>query len=187
MAGLAALAACSVIAWGEAIFVGAVYRPEALMLPTFGIRVQLTAVLLAPETAAENCCVRPLVSETVEGVTATETETEAGVRVSATLADALGFATLVANKVMLVFAVTLDGAVYRPLDVKLPVLAGMVLQVTAVFHEPETTAVNCWLSEAPSVDAAGVTATDTDGRRLMVAVAVVPLAAFVVSITVCAV
>jgi len=51
------------------------------------------------------------VSDAAGGVTATEIEAEAGERVSVALAEALGFATLVAVIVTFVLAVMLDGAV----------------------------------------------------------------------------
>src|SRR5208283_5304268 len=64
---------------------------------------------------------------------------------------------------------------------------GRTLQLTALFHVPATTAVNCWLSEGPRVAVAGVTETVAVGTRLMVAMAVLPLAARAVRVTVCAV
>ena len=48
----AALVAFTVTVWELVIEAGAVYRPEALMLPTAGLIDHVTAVLLVPVTVA---------------------------------------------------------------------------------------------------------------------------------------
>ena len=58
---------------------GAVYRPPAEILPTvdvppkFPLTSQFTAVLLVPETVAENCCDSPSWRLVLVGVTDTDT------------------------------------------------------------------------------------------------------------------
>jgi hypothetical protein len=51
--GSAALVAVTVTVLELAIEAGAVYRPDALMLPTAGLIDHVTAVLLVPVTVAE--------------------------------------------------------------------------------------------------------------------------------------
>ena len=51
--GSAALVAFTVTVWELVIEAGAVYRPAAVMLPTSGLSVQVTAVLLVLVTVAE--------------------------------------------------------------------------------------------------------------------------------------
>ena len=48
LVGLAALVAFTVTVWGLEIEAGAVYRPAALMLPTSGLSVQVTLVVINP-------------------------------------------------------------------------------------------------------------------------------------------
>ena len=48
----AALVAVTVTVWELVIEAGAVYTPEALMLPTSGLSDHVTAVLLVPVTVA---------------------------------------------------------------------------------------------------------------------------------------
>jgi hypothetical protein len=48
----AALVALTVTVWELTIKAGAVYRPEAVMLPTTGLSDHVTAVLPAPVTVA---------------------------------------------------------------------------------------------------------------------------------------
>lgn len=58
---------------------GAVYRPPEEIVPTldvppkFPFTSQCTAVLLVPETVAENCCAVPSCRLVLVGVTETET------------------------------------------------------------------------------------------------------------------
>jgi hypothetical protein len=88
----------------------------------------------------------------------------------------LAFATLTAVMVTEVVLEIVGGAVYRPVEEMAPVVA---VQVTAVFHPPETAAVNCCIWEGPSVRVDGLTETVTAGTRWMAAVAVLPSAALV--------
>lgn len=58
---------------------GAVYKPVALIVPKLAAlaelldKLQVTAVFVVPVTVAVNCCVWPVCTETVFGVTATIT------------------------------------------------------------------------------------------------------------------
>ncbi len=69
---------------------GAVKRPEVLMVPP--VALQVTAVLLVPVTVAVNCWVPPVLSEAEVGAILTATE----VTVMVEEADLVGSATLVA-------------------------------------------------------------------------------------------
>ena len=51
----AALVAITVTVCGEAMEVGAVYKPLVERVPTKGLSVQVTAVLVVPKTDAMNC------------------------------------------------------------------------------------------------------------------------------------
>ena len=79
------------------------------------------------------------------------------------------------------------GAVYRPVFETVPT-AGFKDQVTAVFDDPLTVAVNCWVWDAVRDTVNGVRETVTGGVRAMVALAdLVESAALVaVTVTVCA-
>lgn len=98
----------------------------------------------------------------------------AGATVTATggfsviVADALLVvsATLTAVTVALVCAGILEGAVYRPAEVIEP--APVRVQVTAVFVDPVTFAVNCRVCDTVSVAAVGDTATATGGTKVTV-------------------
>ena len=57
LVGSAMLVAFTVTVCELVIEAGAVYRPAAVMLPTTGLSDQVTALLTAPATVAENCCV----------------------------------------------------------------------------------------------------------------------------------
>src|SRR5271165_6898190 len=52
----AALVAVMVTVCEEEIVAGAVYKPLADSVPTGGLMLQVTAVLLVPVTVAVNCC-----------------------------------------------------------------------------------------------------------------------------------
>ena len=78
----------------------------------------------------------------------TETCEEIGVIVTLALADWFGSAMLLAVTVTVWFAVTVVGAVYRPVElttpvVELPPIMQLTDQFTAVFVVPVTVAVNC--------------------------------------------
>jgi hypothetical protein len=53
----------------------------------------------------------------------------------------------------------LAGAVYKPLRLMLPALAGLKLQVTAAVQSPTTVGVNCWVWELRRPTATGLTVT----------------------------
>jgi len=102
------------------------------------VAAQVTAVLDEPVTVAVNCCVWPDCKEALAGETETET---AGVActVTAALADFVVSAAAVAVTVKLP---AVDPAVKRP---ALEIVPPVAVQVTAVFEEPVTVAVNCFV------------------------------------------
>lgn len=69
----ATLVAVTVTVCWLAIVEGAVYRPELPMVPVFGLRLHVTAVLLVFKTVAANCCVCDGARAAVSGVTLTVT------------------------------------------------------------------------------------------------------------------
>ena len=75
---------------------GAEYRPAAEIKPTSGLMDQMTVVLALPVTAAANCWVWEVVSNTLPGVTVTDTEGVEGVNVTVAEADLVESAMLVA-------------------------------------------------------------------------------------------
>ena len=85
-----------------------------------------------------NCCV-PLISIEAEVGSIDTATTGAAVTVTVTVAEAdlVLLASLVA---VTVYVPVVVGAVYRPLDETVPPVAD---QVTALFLEPVTVAVNC--------------------------------------------
>jgi hypothetical protein len=104
--------ACTVTVVEATTTAGAVYNPDALMLPQAAppavqLTDQLTAVLLVALTVALNCCVAPPVRDTVAG----ETETEIGVSVMVADADLVVSAVKVAVTVTEVELATTAGAV----------------------------------------------------------------------------
>ncbi len=66
-----------------------------------------------------------------------------GVSVIVADADFVESATLVAVTVIVCWVGIAGGVVYRPFALTLPAPAGVTLQVTEVFEEPETVALNC--------------------------------------------
>jgi hypothetical protein len=115
---------------------GAVSTPELEMVPAEVD--QVTAVLVVPVTVAVNCWVPP--AETVAPVGEIATDTVlGGFTVTVDEAELELLAWLVALTVTEVVAVTL-GAVSSP---EVEIDPAEVDQVTAVFDEPLTVAVNC--------------------------------------------
>jgi hypothetical protein len=55
LARSAALVAVTRTTWRMVIFAGAVYNPLVEIVPTFGARLHVTALLLLPATVAVNC------------------------------------------------------------------------------------------------------------------------------------
>jgi hypothetical protein len=70
--GSATLVAVRVTVFDSDILIGAVYWPFD-MVPTFGLMLQLTALLEALLTFALNCAVCPTSSEIVDGLRVTAT------------------------------------------------------------------------------------------------------------------
>ena len=75
------------------------------------------------------------------------------------VAALVGSATLVAVTVTLWLVLIVEGAVYRPLD-REPI-GGLSDQITAVFSDPVTVAVNCAVCETDRVTAPGAADTVT--------------------------
>jgi hypothetical protein len=73
----------------------------------------------------------------------------------------VGSATLVAVTVTFWLLVTVEGAVYRPVESMVPSPAGLRDQVTAVLVELATVAVNSWVWLAFKVTVLGETVTET--------------------------
>jgi hypothetical protein len=69
----AALVAVTVTVCVEVMLEGAVYRPAAEIVPTFGVSDHVTAVFVVPVTVAVNCCVWELDRVAVAGLTDTPT------------------------------------------------------------------------------------------------------------------
>ncbi len=118
----------------------ATYNPPAEIVPP--VAVQFTAVFAAPVTVAENCSEAPSRKDALFGATETLTFCAGAVIVTFACADFVAAAALVAVTVK--FPATVP-ATYNPLAEIVPPVA---VQVTAVFEEPVTLAVNC--CEVPS-------------------------------------
>lgn len=101
---------------------------------------QVTLPLAAPVTVALNCCVAPCPSVAAVGEMVT---VPGGLRVMVAVAVFDVSAALVAVTVTVCCVATLAGAVYRPPLLMLPTPAGLIDQVTVVFADPVTVAVNC--------------------------------------------
>jgi hypothetical protein len=108
-------------------------------------RLQVTAVLVVPETVAVNCWCAPVTTLAVAG----DTETLTGMIVTVAVADLLESACEVAVTLTVDGLGTVVGAVYRPELESVPQAdplhpAPDRLHVTAVLLVPVTVAVNCW-------------------------------------------
>ena len=112
--GSAALVAVTVTVDGDGTTEGAVYSPVASTAPQAGAlhpapcTLQVTAVFELPTTDALNCCIAPVTTEMLAGVTVTTTT---GTMVTLAEAVLLGSAMLVAATVTLGGAGATDGAV----------------------------------------------------------------------------
>lgn len=110
----AALVAVTVTVSGEGIVDGAVYSPVPLTVPQAAAlhpapcTLHVTAVFEVPTTDAFNCCVAPITTEVLAGVTVTTTT---GTMVTLAEAILLGSAMLVAATVTLAGEGATDGAV----------------------------------------------------------------------------
>jgi hypothetical protein len=150
--GSAALVAVTVTVSGAGTADGAVYSPVPLTVPQAAAlhpapcKLQVTAVFEVPTTDAFNCCVAPVITEVLAGVTVTTTTD-----MIVTVADAvlLGSAMLVATTLTLAGEGATDGAVYtaaNELDATVPQEeplqpAPFKLHATAEFDVPVTVAV----------------------------------------------
>ena len=132
------LVAVMVMVCVEVIVAGAVYKPVLLKVPTEGLMLQVTAVLLVPVTVAVNCCCPLIVRLAVGG----PTDTATGFSVTVAVVDFEVSTTLVAVMVIVCVEVIVAGAVYKPLAESVPT-DGLMLQVTAELVVPVTVAVNC--------------------------------------------
>lgn len=100
----AALIAVTVIVAGEGTAAGAVYSPVPFIVPQAEAlhpdpkTVHVTAVFEVPTTDAVNCCVAPVATDVLAGVTVTATT---GTMVTFAEADLLEFAMLVATTLMI--------------------------------------------------------------------------------------
>lgn len=155
----AVLVAVTVTVCCVARLAGAVYKPDALTLPTpAGLMAQVTVVLANPVTVAVNCCVPPWPNVAVVGLIIT-----GGLKVTVATEDFVLSATLVAVTVTVCCDATLAGAVYSPAALTLPLPAGLIDQLTLVFADPVTVALNCCVAPCPNVTVAGETLTVTGG------------------------
>jgi len=76
-------------------------------------------------------------------------------------------ATLVAVTTVVKELVTVEGAVYRPVEVMVP-YAGFIVHVTAPLAALVTEAVNCCVTPGKSAAVPGVTVTPTGGNSVSV-------------------
>ena len=109
---------------------------------------QVTAVFDVPVTEAVNCFVCPVATEAEAGEMETEIPAEAPLIVTGAMATLLESAELTAAMFTVAGDGAVAGAVYRPEPeivptVELPPVTAFTSQVTAVFDEPVTDAVNC--------------------------------------------
>jgi len=123
----------------------------------------VTAVLDVFVTLAENCCVRPVVTVAVFGLTVTTTA--GAVKVTTAIPDFVESACEGGYNCHRPTVGTFAGAVYKPDELIVPMLAALAdvlltCQVTAVFVVPETVAVNCCVWPVRTLAVAGC---DLDG------------------------
>lgn len=125
---------------------------------------QVTDVFVLFVTVAENCLVRPVTMVAVFGLTATVI---AGGAVTVTVAAPVFVVSAceVAVTVTVPPVGTLDGAVYKPDALMVPMLAALAevlltCHVTALFVVPVTVAVNCCVWSVCTLAVAGATWTE---------------------------
>jgi len=82
--------------------------PTVALPPAIPFTLQVTAVFVVPVTVAVNCCVAPVTTEALVGLTLTVT---GSTTVTEAEADLVGSATLVAVTVTVAGEGTADGAV----------------------------------------------------------------------------
>jgi hypothetical protein len=183
----ARLVAVTVTVCAVVMVVGAVYRPDVLIVPIpTGLTDHVTALLAALATVAVSCVVWPLLSAALAGLTLTVTE---GSSVIVADEDAVVSARLVAVTVTVCAVVMVVGAVYRPDALIVPTPTGLTDHVTALFAALVTVAVSCVVWPLFSADVARLTLTETEGTSVIVADedAVVSARLVAVTVTVCAV
>jgi hypothetical protein len=133
----ATLVAVSVIVCTEEMLEGAVYSPVELTLPTpVGFNAHVTAVLDAFKTVLVNCCVSPLYSVTVPGVTVIVSDAN-----SVTAAETVSPDCVVAVTDAVVCEGIDAGAEYRPALLSVP--GPVSVHVTPVPQAGGKIAVNC--------------------------------------------
>ena len=128
--------------------------PTVALPPTTPFTLQFTAVFVVPVTVAVNCCVAPVTTVALVGLTLTAT----GTMVTVAEAELVARAWLVAVTVTVAGVGTVVGAVYRPVVLIVPHAAPVqpapeTLQFTA------TLAVNCWVPAVGTVALVGLTTT----------------------------
>jgi hypothetical protein len=129
------------------------------------VTLQVTAVLLFAEvTVGVNCTVPP--AGTLALVGAMEIVTEGAVRVTTAVATWVVSAWDVAVTVTVLLVVTLVGAVYRPVELMVPITASppaspLTAHFTAVLVEPVTIAVNCCVVPPATFAVVGETVIET--------------------------
>mgnify|MGYP000947246153 CR=1 FL=1 len=136
---------------------------------------QVTEDVLPPVTVAVNCWVAPWFTVGAAGLTDTFTGT-------VTVADAV----LVVSALLLTVTVKvppLDGAVYLPEVLTLPLPVPATAQVTAVFVVPVTVAANCWVPPWATVAVVGLMLIPT-AETVTVADAVLVVSALLFTTTV---
>ncbi len=126
---------------------------------------QATAVFVEPVTVAVNCWVPA--EETVLEAGEIEIDTAGAATVTLAETDLAVLTWLVAVTVTAVLEVT-AGAVKSP---EVEIVPAVADQVTAVFVEPVTVAVNCWVPPELTVAVPGDRETDTAGREVTVRLA----------------
>ena len=135
--------------------------PQLLPEHPVPLTLHVTAVLDEPVMLAWNCSVVPTVTMVVVGEIVTTTGT---IIVTVAFPVVVPSATDVAVTVTWAGLGTLDGAVYKPLEVMNPQAdpeqpAPCRVHVTAVFAVPVTFAVNCCVLFVATCTVLGVTAT----------------------------
>lgn len=141
--------------------------PTAALPPAIPLTLQVTLVFAALVTVAVKSCVADGATVTLAGATLTVTG-GGGVGCTVTVArpTAAALAALVACTVTFAGLGIAAGAVYKPPaeivpTVEFPPVTPFTAQVTAVFAEPETAALNCLVvvTGTPTLDGATLTVT----------------------------
>ena len=159
---------------------GAVYNPVVEIVPTVAFppitpfTCQVTAVLLVFVTVAVNCCVRLMATLTDFGATVTLIPGATNI-VTVADPDLVESATETAVIVTAAGLGATAGAVYSPVVEMVPTVAfppftPFTCHVTAVFEVFVTVAVNCCVKPVTTVAVLGLTATETGGVIVTVAV-----------------